>query len=302
MRRTPDLVLITGAGSGIGRATARRYGRMGATVLVTDVNPDTAKETARLIEGGGGTAVAYRLDVTDADAWAALADQVRAEHGVPDLLVNNAGIAVLGAFLENSKADWDRVLAVDLDGVVNGCRTFAPLMIASAKRGHIVNVASVAAWLPGGMLASYCTSKTAVKMFSECLRIELAPHGVGVTVICPGGVATGIVGASPVIGDVGIDSARATRIQRIAGEIAATYGPLLLPPDYIARGIVRAVRHDWGVVPVRPEAWLSYGVARLSPALVRGIAGQLTAPTRIKTIGGLVSRVLPARVLPAGLG
>ncbi|GAB2532513.1 SDR family NAD(P)-dependent oxidoreductase [Nocardia heshunensis] len=291
----PRLALITGAGSGIGRATALRYAGMGATVIVTDIDGATAQATADMIRARHGRAEVYVLDVTDDDAWQELAAQVAENHGVPDLLVNNAGFGIAGGFLDHTKADWDRQLAVNLDGVVNGCRAFAPLM-AERGSGQIVNISSGLGYIPLAMTPSYCTSKAAVRMFSECLRSELAPKGVGVTVICPGMVGgTKLLSNGRLVADIdGLDESNKDELRGVLGALAEKYGPLLTSPDYIARGIVRAARHNWGVVPVRPESWLMYGLHRLAPGLLRSGAA-LLAPERVERGAALVGDRIPQR-------
>lgn len=293
----PDSVLITGAGSGIGRATALRYADMGATVIVTDINGETAQSTAEMIRARGGRAAVYVLDVTDDDAWQAVAREVVDQHGVPDILINNAGFGIVGGFLEHTKADWDRQLAVNLDGVVNGCRAFAPLM-AERGSGQIVNISSGLGYIPVAVVPSYCVSKAAVRMFSECLRSELGPKGVGVTVICPGAVGgTGLVSNGQLVASLDdmADSDK-NELQQVLGTLAEKYAPMITSPDYIARGIVRAARHNWGVVPVRPESWLMFGLHRLSPGLLRGSAAFL-APDRVERGFAAVSDRIPQRLI-----
>src|SRR5437899_2118278 len=128
MPRRPHLVVVTGAGSGIGRATAQRFARDGAQVIVADIDEDSAEQTVALIEASGGSAYGYCLDVADAAAWEAFAAGVRADHGVPDVLVNNAGILTSGSFLDHSAEDWERIVAINLLGVVHGCRVFGKQM------------------------------------------------------------------------------------------------------------------------------------------------------------------------------
>ncbi|QLY28039.1 SDR family NAD(P)-dependent oxidoreductase [Nocardia huaxiensis] len=293
----PELVLITGAGSGIGRATALRFSQRGAVVLATDIDPDTAAETARLITTAGGQAASYRLDVTDDDSWAQMLSEVLLAHGIPDVLVNNAGIGVAGGFLDQPPKIWDKQLAVNLDGVVTGCRHLAPLMVG-AKRGHIVNISSGMAFVPMPLTTGYNMSKAAVLMFSQCLRGELAPHGVGVSAVCPGVAATHLLDGE-LTADIGVDNETFTRAQRLVTELVITYGPRLgLGPDVIAKGIVRAVRGNRAVLPVRPESWLAYFVWRAAPNLTRWVCGQ-ASPTRALMVYRLAIRLVPERVIRA---
>ncbi|QLY28037.1 SDR family NAD(P)-dependent oxidoreductase [Nocardia huaxiensis] len=270
--RQPRLVLVTGAGSGIGRATARKFAAAGATVVVTDIDLGTARETTALITAAGGNAHTFRLDVTDAEAWEALAVTLRGSVGVPDVVVNNAGLAIVGRFLDQSLEDWRKVIDVDLWGVIHGCRVFGREMAASGRRGHIVNVASCAAYGPCGPLASYCVSKAAVRMLSESLRIELSPHDIGVSAICPGAVATNIVGHTELRNNHEISEFDAIRSR--VSDLVATLGPKLgFGPNHIANAIHRAVRYNLAVVPVRPESWALYAASRVSPGMVRGLSG-----------------------------
>ncbi|MGY2063388.1 SDR family NAD(P)-dependent oxidoreductase, partial [Nocardia gipuzkoensis] len=148
--------------------------------------------TVAMIRGRGRTATAVRLDVTDPEAWEAFARDVHADHGVPDVVVNNAGILVGGRFLDLEPPDWELQLAVNLMGVVYGCRAFGRLMVESGHRGHIVNIASAAALTPVPTFPAYSVSKAGVKMLTECLRMEFGPKGIGVSAVCPGVINTNI--------------------------------------------------------------------------------------------------------------
>lgn len=155
----PRLVVVTGAGSGIGRATAIRFAKLGAHVVVSDINLDLAEATAAMIKGAGRRASTAQLDVADPDAWEAFARAVHADHGVPDVVVNNAGILVSGPFLKLSPEDWDKQLSINLMGVVHGCRVFGAQMAERGEGGHIVNIASAAAFTPTPVMAPYSVSK-----------------------------------------------------------------------------------------------------------------------------------------------
>ncbi|MFF0610978.1 SDR family NAD(P)-dependent oxidoreductase [Nocardia tengchongensis] len=283
----PKLVVVTGAGSGIGRATALRFARMGSQVIVTDIDKDAALSTVALIQAQGRRAVAAQLDVTDPHAWAGFARDVHADHGGPDVLVNNAGILVSGAFLDLEPEDWARQLEVNLLGVVHGCRSFGRLMIDEGKRGHIVNIASAAAFTPTPVMSAYSVSKAGVKMLSECLRLELAPKGVGVSAICPGVINTNIARHAVA---VGVDPRLMERGQQLTEQIQALaerlpFSPM--SPDLVARAVVRAIRYDLAVVPVRTEAWLGYFMLRLAPGVNRRMTQPLSMD-RIQAVGELV--------------
>ncbi|MBV8347104.1 MAG: SDR family oxidoreductase [Mycolicibacterium sp.] len=262
------LVSLTGAGSGIGRATALEFARLGAEVVVSDVDEATVRDTAAEIAAHGGVAHAHTLDVSDADAVEAFAAEVCERHGVPDIVVNNAGIGQAGRFIDTPADRWERVLDINLGGVVNCCRAFARRLVDRGTGGHIVNVASAAAYTPMQSLNAYCTSKAAVYMFSDCLRAELSSAGIGLTTVCPGLVDTNILrttrfDAPPGRGDQ-VDGRR-----KQLEKVFATRG---YSPDKVAKAIVSAVRKDKPIRPVAPEAYLLYGTARVLPQALRSTA------------------------------
>ncbi|MDT5091255.1 MAG: hypothetical protein QOH60_618 [Mycobacterium sp.] len=270
-RREPfgdTLVSVTGAGSGIGRATAQEFARLGAEVVVSDIDEDSVRATAAEIAASGGVAHAYTLDVSDADAVEAFADEVCGEHGIPDIVVNNAGVGQAGRFLNTPAEQWDRVLDINLGGVVNCCRAFGARLVARGTGGHIVNVASAAAFAPLQSLNAYCTSKAAVYMFSDCLRAELSSAGVGLTTICPGPVHTNIVNTARFDAPPG-QAARAGGRRKQWDKVFAArrYGP-----EKAAKAIVSAVRKNKAMRPVTPEAYLLYGASRLAPQALRSTA------------------------------
>ncbi|MCX4745272.1 SDR family oxidoreductase [Kitasatospora sp. NBC_01287] len=260
------VVVVTGAGSGIGRATALAFGEEGATVVVCDLDLAAAERTAELVTLVGGAGHAYRVDVSDGAAVDAFAQQVAAAHGVPDVLVNNAGIGHSGTFLQTTEKEWQRVLDVNLWGVIHGCRAFGALMVERGRGGHIVNLASAAAYLPSKVLAAYATSKAAVLMLSDCLRAELADSGIGVSAICPGIVNTNITRTSTFSGvSASEQAAKQARVAKL-------YARRGFPPEKVAAEIVKAVRTGKPVVPVTVEAKVARWVGRISPGLLRRAA------------------------------
>ncbi len=263
------LVVITGGGSGIGRETALAFARRGAEIVLSDINLDAAKQTAELVAAQGGVAHAYAVDVADEAAVAEHAAAVVAAHGVPDILINNAGIGQAGDFFATPAADFDRVLRVNLGGVVNGCRTFGAAMAERGLGGHIVNLSSMAAYTPQRGFSAYSTSKSAVFMFSDCLRAELAGKGIEVHTICPGIVHTNIVATTKFSGvSADEESAKQARYDNLYRMRA--YGP-----EKVAEQIVRAVERGRAIVPVTPESHLQYHFHRLAPALHRFFAARV---------------------------
>ena len=262
------LVSVTGAGSGIGKETALAFARAGAEVVVSDVNEASVKETAAAIVKRGGIAHPYALDVSDAEAVERFADEVCAEHGVPDIVVNNAGIGQAGEFLKTPEDQWDRVLDINLGGVVNGCRAFGKRLVERGTGGYIVNVSSMAAFAPLKSLNAYCTSKAAVYMFSDCLRAELDAADVGLTTIFPGVIATNIIqgtrfeATGHARGNVEV---RRRQFEKMFQQ--RSYGP-----EKVAKAILTAVKKKKPLRPVAPEAYLLYGTSRVAPQALRNTA------------------------------
>ncbi len=262
-----QLVLVTGAGSGIGRATALAFAEAGARVLAVDRDGRAAARTAEEARRRGAAAAwARTADVSDEQAVERLAERVTAEHGVVDVLVNNAGIGLGGSFFDTTPKEWKEVLDVNLWGVIHGCRLFGRRMAERGQGGHIVNVASAAAFQPSRALPAYGTSKAAVLMLSECLRAELAGRGIGVTAVCPGFVNTAITSTARF---AGADAEEERRLRRRAARL---YGLRNYPPEKVAAAILRAVVRNEAVVPVTPEARTAYALSRWMPGALRRIA------------------------------
>ncbi|MFF5024108.1 SDR family oxidoreductase [Streptomyces collinus] len=262
-----QLVLVTGAGSGIGRATAFAFAEAGARVVAVDRDAEAAARTAelsRLI--GAADAWAETADVSDEHAMEKLAERVHRDHGVLDVLVNNAGIGLSGSFFTTTTEDWRRVLDVNLWGVIHGCRLFGARMAERGQGGHIVNIASAAAYQPSRALPAYSTSKAAVLMLSECLRAELAGQDIGVTAICPGIVNTNITATARF---TGVDEAEESRRRERSARL---YGLRNYPPEKVAKAVLDAVAHNRAVVPVTPEARGAHLMSRLLPGVLRRVA------------------------------
>ena len=182
------VAIVTGAGQGIGRAIAEKLAAEGATVVATDVNEATAKETAEAIGGG---ALGIRTDVTSRESVDTMVEQVRAQFGRIDVLVNNAGWDKAGPFVDSDPADWDRVIAINLYGVLNTSKAVLPVM-AGQGSGTVVNLASDAGRVGSSGEAVYSAAKGGVIAFTKATAREMARHQVNANCICPGPTDTAL--------------------------------------------------------------------------------------------------------------
>ncbi len=199
MQPAGQVCIVTGGASGIGRALAQELARRGAKVVVTDIDLVGASTVATAINAmRAGSASATLLDVTDADAVAAVINQTRQSHGRIDMVVNNAGISITGDARDLSVAQWRRVIDVNLMGVVYGSDAAYKVMAAQGY-GHIVNIASLAGLVPFPTNAPYGATKHAVVGLSLALRAEGEDLGVRVSVVCPGFVASNIFNATEMV-------------------------------------------------------------------------------------------------------
>ncbi|MFC9998009.1 SDR family NAD(P)-dependent oxidoreductase [Nocardia sp. NPDC127526] len=264
-RRTRQAdAVVTGAGSGIGRAFAIELAQRGGRVICSDIDGDRARETVEMIDDAGGKAFDTVCDVSRMPDVAALADTAEQWFGKPaDIVINNAGIGRGGTVIGDAPlSEWHQVLDVNLWGVIHGCHVFAPRMRA-AGHGAIVNVASAAAFAAGPRMAAYNVSKAGVLALSETLAAELAGTGVSVTVLCPTGVKTNILeGVS------------------LPDDAMSRWGERLLrwterPPAPIIRGTLDAVDRGRLYVVPQVEAKLIWQSKRLLPEPYTRAAGLL---------------------------
>ena len=259
MRLSPGMrVFITGAASGIGRAAALAMADRGLRLFLIDVDTSGLAETRRLAEARGATVDTRQLDVTDIDAVAALADEWTVSHGPMDVVMNIAGVAVFGLIEDMRHADWRRVLDVNLWGTIHVIEHFVPPMIR-ARRGHLVNIASLAGLVGLPWHAAYSTSKWAVVGLSEVLRYDLRQHDIGVTVVCPGAVDTPIKHSTPILG-VPPDSPVLLNLRQRFDRQAVS-------PDTVARMARDAIERDRFLVITTWDVRLLYFIKRHAPWL-----------------------------------
>jgi len=229
-------VLVTGAGSGIGRSVAIALGQRGANLFLTDINALGLAETAELARKAGGMVVkSQALDVSKFEQVKSFADAISRESGAMDILMNVAGVALFALIEDMSHADWERVINVNLWGPIHVIESFATEMI-KAKRGHILNVASIAGLVGGPWHAAYSTSKSGLVGLSEVLRYDLMQHGIGVTVICPGAVETPLKQSTRILG-VDMEGPRVKDLMDKFSERAVS-------PERVAEIMIDAVEKD----------------------------------------------------------
>ena len=246
------VAVVTGAASGIGRAMAELFARERAKVVLADIDERGLAAVVESIKTRGGEALGVPTDVTDLASVQALAAAAFRSFGKVNVLCNNAGVAVWGSLESATHRDWQWVLGVNLWGVIHGVEAFVPRMIASQEPGHIVNTASMAGLVATRGLGVYNTSKYAVVGLSETLAKDLRPYRIGVSVLCPMGVATQIR-----------ESAR-SRPPDLANEVPSASEPVelmgrTLAPSAVAEMVLSAIRanrlyvitHEEGLEAIR---------------------------------------------------
>ena len=276
-----EVAVVTGAGSGIGRALALALSGAGARVEATDIDAQAAEATAAACRELGAWAKATRVDVSDRRAVTDLAMRVEQEHGRVDLMINNAGTALAATVVQQRPEDVDRVLDVNLHGVINGTHAFLPAL-HRARAGRLVNVSSLLGIVPAPLSSAYCASKFAVRGYTESLAIELdvARSPVSVTCVLPGGVDTGIVDHARTMPDTHDLAEGFKRVLR-------------MPPEQAARIILRAVARRQRRVLVGRDAHLAH-LAQLAfgTRLHRAVGAGLRRRAAVRSGGAQAARPL----------
>jgi NAD(P)-dependent dehydrogenase (short-subunit alcohol dehydrogenase family) len=256
LKLTNRVAVITGAGSGIGRATALSMARRGCHLALADINLAGAEDTAREAQALGVRATAHRLDVADRAAVAAFPQEVVAAHKRVDLLMNNAGVALGGTFEQVDEADFDWLMEINFHGVVRMTRAFLPLLHKSDD-ARIVNVSSIFGIITPPGQAAYSASKFAVRGFSNVLRHELEGSTVGVSVVHPGGITTAIAQNARI--PAGASEEEVARGRRRMEKM------LRMPPEQAGEIIVRGIEKRQARILVGSDAKAAAFLERLAP-------------------------------------
>jgi NAD(P)-dependent dehydrogenase (short-subunit alcohol dehydrogenase family) len=253
-----QVVLVTGAGSGIGREMALLFAKLGAKVHCVDINAEAVEAVRGEIESAGGSATARTVDCSDPPAVEGLAEWVFEQGEGLDVLCNNAGIGHGGPIEETTLEEWQKVIGINLMGVIHGMHFFVPKLLDQGRPAHVINTASLAGLVAAAQMAPYCASKFGVVGLSESLDAELADRGIRVTALCPGIIYTPILTSATMHG--GLESNR----QRII-DFYRTRG---VTPDVVAKDAVAAVRSRRVIQPSpRSHVLPPWLMKRMSPGL-----------------------------------
>jgi NAD(P)-dependent dehydrogenase (short-subunit alcohol dehydrogenase family) len=252
---TGRLCLITGAASGIGRATALAAARAGARLFLTDIAAGGLSETVALVRAEGGEVLgAQALDVSDYEAVTLWANEIHDEYPSLDIVMNIAGIAIWGTVENLEHRHWRSVVEVNLMGPIHIIENFLPPMVRAERGGHLVNVSSAAGLLALPWHAAYSASKFGLRGISEVLRFDLERHGIGVSLVVPGAVRTPLVGTAQIVG-VDRDDPRVQRLTSLFEGHAAT-------PERVAECILNGVRRNRFLVHTSADIRIGYWFAR----------------------------------------
>jgi len=245
------VAVITGGAGGIGMAMARAFAARGAKLVLADLDESALRGAVEKLRESGATAIGVRTDVTQLESVEALAAKTRAEFGAVHIVCNNAGVATFGEIATATYADWDFTMRVNFWGVVYGVEAFLPRLIAQRQGGHILNTASMAGLVGMQWLGVYCASKFAVVGLTEALNRELAPHDIGVSVLCPMIVETNINANS--LRNRPTDLRNPDHTDQPPDIEAGSMVGSVIPPDEVGRRVVRAIDRNDLYVLTHPE-------------------------------------------------
>lgn len=268
------VAVISGAASGIGRALARALANKGCRLALVDVDEPGLTTLQEELSGLNRDRVVstHVADVADANRMREVAREVATGHRAVHILINNAGITYESPFPQTSLADWERIIGVNLRGVIHGCHFFLP-HLAKVDRAHIVNLSSLFGFMAMSGQTAYCTTKFAVSGFSEALREELGPTSIGVTAVYPGAVATNMIKRAK-----GHDPDLLQRVSR-------WYEQHAMPPDRAAARIIRAIERGSPRLVITVEAACADWLKRLMPVAANRLMSD--AVVRVMGVGDM---------------
>ncbi len=240
---------VTGGANGVGIGLVRALLAEGCKVAIADIRQESIDAALKTLDNN--EVMGVQVDVSSRDAMAKAADEVEARFGPVTLLFNNAGVNLFQTIEDSSYSDWDWVMGVNLHGPVNGVMTFVPRMIAHGKGGYIVNTASMAGWLASGSPGIYNTTKFAVRGMSESLRYSLAPHGIGVSIVCPGLVKSYIYASDDIRPDALKAGAKPIDTENV--KRLAEFHEFGMEPDEIAARILDGMRENRTYIFSHPD-------------------------------------------------
>lgn len=299
------VAFVTGAASGIGLGIARALARVGARVALADKRAEKVAAAAAALKKQGTTALAVELDVTDRTAWAAAADRVERELGAVSVLCSNAGVNFVGAAHEATWEDWDFALGVNLGGAINAVHTLVPRMVAAetaARKGgsvntsirsggHVVITSSVSGLFTAGGAGVYTTSKYALVGLAECLRGDLRPHGIGVSVLCPGPVKSELFESTEQVRPAKLAATGAVPI--VPAGVAREHTPIFITApdaDEIGRQVIEGIRRN--DLYILTHAEIAPVLEARAAALKRSLPSGAVDPARIEASAPLLDTSL----------
>jgi NAD(P)-dependent dehydrogenase (short-subunit alcohol dehydrogenase family) len=249
------IAVVTGAGSGIGRALSVLLAEEGCHLAIADINRAGLAETEALVAKTGRKVSAHVVDVSDKERMQGFVDEVVSAHGGVNIVVNNAGVAVAKSFADHTLEDFEWLMGINFWGVVYGCKLFLPHLL-KGDEGHIVNISSLFGLVGVPMQTSYCASKFAVRGFSEALRIELGQSKIGVSSVHPGGIATNIAAASRHNEDAESEALHKRSVQMFKK---------MMPPSAAAARILSGIKKNKARVLITRETYALDFAKRIAP-------------------------------------
>lgn len=259
MKKFPNKrVVITGAGSGLGRTLALDFAGLGWKILVSDINMDRANESVKLVNEAGGQGLAVCCDVTKWEQVKSLSDTAISTWGGADIIVNNAGVPAVGVMEDIPLEDWQWIIDINLMGVIHGCKAFIPLFKKQGN-GHVVNIASAAGFCSMAEMGPYNVTKAGVISLSETLRSELSYLNIGVTVVCPTFFKTNLM-----------DQARSSS-QKAHNRMDAFFDKSIGSAEGVSRHIIRSIKKNRLYVVTQLDAKIWWAFKRHMPNFYFGL-------------------------------